>query len=146
MLTAELLLRLAETAPGPERVRLERQVIRLHATLARDIARRYVPLGVHRGRGTRAAMAALVRAVRTWSPSGPDGFESYVTSMIQLELSRLMSAEDAHAAGPDEQTEDDQDGPEQDAATDDRDDAVDDEYSRDEEKDERHADLLGPGC
>jgi DNA-directed RNA polymerase specialized sigma subunit len=88
--TAEALLRLAATAPGPDRVRLERQVIRLHATLARDIARCYVPLGVHQGRGMQAAMAALVRAVRTYEPSGRDDFESYATSLIQLDLSGLL--------------------------------------------------------
>ncbi|KRA28075.1 MULTISPECIES: hypothetical protein [unclassified Nocardioides] len=89
---ADLLLCLAETAPGPDRVRLERQVVRLHKMMARDIARCYVPLGVEQGRATRLALAALLRAVRTYDHSIRLDFERYATSLIQLELSRSLQS------------------------------------------------------
>lgn len=87
---ADVLLRLAVTAPGPDRVRLERQVVRFHTMLARDIARCYVPLGVEQGRATRLALAALLRAVQTYDRTIRLDFERYATSLIQLELSRSL--------------------------------------------------------
>lgn len=89
---AEVLLRLAERVSGPDRVRIERQVVRLHSALAREIARCYVALGVQHGRATRVAMAALVRAVQTYDESVRLDFERYAMSVIQLELSRSLQS------------------------------------------------------
>jgi len=77
---------------GPERVRLERLLIRIQTHLARDIARCYARLGHQPGQALRVAMSGLMYAVRTFDPDGRTDFRTYATSVIQLELSKEIAA------------------------------------------------------
>lgn len=94
-----LLDRLA-SCTGPERVRLERLLIRIQTPLARDIARRYAGLGDQPGRALRVAMSGLWCAVRTFDPEGRTDFRAYATSVIQLELSKELAGTRAGVAVP----------------------------------------------